>query len=52
MITVPAEKLAAAVNKFLVPGLLRSISKQTNLTEGTKSEFKVSEQLYSASKEA
>jgi len=29
MIKIPAEKLAAAVNKHLLPGIIRSLSKKT-----------------------
>ncbi len=33
MIKVPADKLAAAVNKYLIPGLIRNISNQTKNQE-------------------
>jgi len=37
MIIVPAEKLAAAVNKHLLPGLLRSLAEeQRNQQQDTK----------------
>jgi hypothetical protein len=32
MIKIPAEKLAAAINKHLLPGLLRSISGERKTT--------------------
>ncbi|MDL0434676.1 MULTISPECIES: hypothetical protein [Bacillaceae] len=31
MIKVPAEKLAAAVNKHLLPGVIRSLSKKQSM---------------------
>jgi hypothetical protein len=39
MIIVPADKLAAAVTKHLLPGLLRSMSKQKS-SEHLKKEAK------------
>lgn len=37
-IIIPAEKLAAAVNKYLLPGAIRHVSEQQRLKQEGKSQ--------------